>query len=128
MGYKYYNTHPNGWHIPDCVIRAITLAMNIPYFEVVKLLNSNADYFECDCLNKQCYEKLLDCDFNLAHYKCEKVKTANEVAEDFSDNILLLRMDGHLSCSIFGVIHDIWDCSDEIITDFWIIDEEGENE
>ena len=45
---------------------------------------------------------------------------AQEIANDFPNNILLLRMEGHLSSSLFGVIHDIFDCSDKIITDFWI--------
>lgn len=118
--YQYYNENPNGYHIPDCVIRAITLALNIDYFEVIKMLNLNANEFHCDCLNVKCYEKLLDCDFALPHYKSYN-KTAEEVANDFPNNILLLRMNGHLSCSIRGVIHDIWDCSNQEITDFWIV-------
>lgn len=120
MAYKYHNENPNGYHIPDCVIRAIKLALNIPYYKVVELLALNGKVFKCDCLNKMCYEKLLDYDFNLPHYKGNG-NTANEVANDFKDKTLLLRMQGHLSCSINGIIHDIWDCSDEIITDFWII-------
>ena len=31
-------------------------------------------------------------------------------------------MNGHLSVSVFGVIYDIFDCSEEIITDFWLVD------
>ena len=120
MSYKYHNENPNGYHIPDCVIRAITLAMNIPYFIVVEMLAKNGEIFECDCLNKKCYEKLLDFDFDLPHY-VGNGNTAEEVAEDFPDDILLLRMNGHLSVSICGVIHDIWNCSSEIITDFWIV-------
>lgn len=112
---------PNGYHIPDCVIRAITLTMQIPYDEVVRLLSKNGQIYECDCLNKLCYEKLLDYDFDLPHY-LGVGRTAEEVANDFPNNILLLRMEGHLSASIFGVIHDIWDCSSEIISDFWIIE------
>lgn len=118
--FKYHNENPNGYHIPDCVIRAIVLALNINYDEVVNLLSKNGREFRCDCLSVQCYEKLLDCDFNLPHY-IGNGSTAEEIAEDFPNNILLLRMKGHLSCSIYGVIHDIWDCSQEIITDFWII-------
>lgn len=118
--FKYHNENPNNYHIPDCVIRAITLALNIPYYEVVMLLQINGDMYQCDCLNKLCYEKLLDYDYNLEHY-ISKNKTAEEVANDFCDDILLLRMEGHISCSINGVIHDIWDCSNEIITDFWIV-------
>ena len=119
MAYKYYNANPNGYKIPDCVIRAINLAMNTPYYEVVELLQNNGDYYSCDCLSKICYEKLLDYDFNLPHYKGNG-NTAQQVANDFPNNILLLRMEGHLSCSMYGDIFDIWDCSDKIITDFWI--------
>lgn len=119
--FKYYNQNPNGYHIPDCVIRAISLATGEPYYNVVKMLHNNAEIYNCDELCVCCYEKLLDFDFNLPHYYGNG-NNAGEVAMDFPNNVLLLRMDGHLSCSINGVIHDIWDCSDEIITDFWIVD------
>lgn len=118
--FKYHNENPQNYHIPDCVIRAITLAMNIPYYEVVMLLQDNGNYYSCDCLNKMCYEKLLDYDFGLKHY-IGNGKMAEDVANDFPNNILILRMDGHLSTSVYGVIHDIWDCSNEEITDFWIV-------
>lgn len=116
----YSNENPNGYHIPDCVIRAITKALCLDYYEVVRMLKLNANEFQCDCLNVRCYEKLLDNDIGLPHYMSFG-KTAKEVAEDYCNNTLLLRMEGHLSCSINGDIHDIWDCSNELITDFWIV-------
>ena len=119
--YKYYNQNPNGYHIPDCVIRAISLAMNISYYDVISMLHINGEELKCDMLNVRCYEKLLDYDFNLPHMELNKPKTAAEVADDFPNNILLLRMPGHLSCSVYSVIHDIFDCSSEFITDFWIV-------
>lgn len=118
--FKYHNENPNGYHIPDCVIRALKLALNIPYYDVVKLLQVNADEFNCDCLNKLCYEKLLDIDFNLPHF-IGNGNSVKKIANDFPNDILLLRMEGHITTSICGVIHDIWDCSEEICTDFWII-------
>ena len=121
MAFKYHNMHPDGFHLPDCVIRAISLALNIPYYETTRLLENNGIYFNCDMLNKECYEKLLDFDFNIPHYTSYG-KTVQEVADDFPNNILLLRMDGHISVSLFSVIHDIWDCSSKIVTDFWIVE------
>ena len=88
--YKYHNENPNGYHIPDCVIRAITTATGMSYYDVICKLKLNGN-------------------------------TAREVASDFIDDIVILRMEGHLSVSVCGVIHDIWDCSDEIVTDFWIV-------
>lgn len=121
--YKYHNENPNGYHIPDCVIRAIRLALDIPYYDVVMMLQLNGDFYSCDCLNKVCYEKLLDHDYRLPHYVCHG-RTVEEVAENFIDDILLIRIEGHLTCSIFGVVHDIWNCEDEIVTDFWIVPKE----
>ena len=34
--------------------------------------------------------------------------------------ILIIRIKGHLTCSIFGKIPDIWDCSNEIVDCFWV--------
>ena len=118
--YIYLNENPQGYHIPDCVIRAITLALGLDYFEVVKMLHLNGQELQCECLIVKCYEKLLDYDFNLPHYMSFGL-TAEEVANDYPNSVLLLRMEGHLSTSICGVIYDIFDCSKMEITDFWIV-------
>ena len=118
--YKYYNSNPNGYHIPDCVVRAISTATGYSYYDVVCMLKNNGMMFQCDELNVKCYEKLLDLDLHFPHYKGLEY-TAEKIASDFPDNILLLRMEGHLSVSICGTIHDIWDCSLQPVTDFWIV-------
>lgn len=119
--FKYHNENPNGYHIPDCVIRAITTAIpELSYYDVICKLKINANMFNCDELNVRCYEKLLDIDFDLPHY-IGNGKTASEVALDFRNDIVILRMEGHLSVSVYGIIHDIWDCSNEVITDFWLV-------
>lgn len=120
MPYKYYNTNPNGYHIPDCVIRAISTAMNIDYYGVLSMLHKNGKYYDCNDLSVRCYEKLLDFDFNLPHFKGGE-DTAEQIAKNFPYDIIILRMDGHLSVAINGVIHDIWDCSKEVVTDFWVV-------
>lgn len=121
MPYKYYNKNPNGYHMPDCVIRAISTALDMDYDYVVKLLMENGKLYGCDMLNICCYDRLLTHDFQLPNYYGDG-RTASEIAEDYPYNILLLRMPQHLSCSIDGVIFDIWDCSNEIVTHYWIVD------
>lgn len=119
--FRYYNSNPNGYHIPDCVVRAITTATGLNYYDVVCMLKTNGTLFQCDELNVRCYEKLLDCDLKFPHYKGDNYYMY-EIAEDFPNDILILRTEGHLSLSIRGVIHDIWDCSRECVTDFWIVE------
>ena len=118
--YIYHNENPQNWHIPDCVVRAITLALNIGYYEVVKMLDKNAQELSCECLNVRCYEKLLDEDLCFPHF-VSKGRTAEEVANDFPNDTLLLRMEGHLSVSVRGIIYDIFNCSSEEIVEFWIV-------
>lgn len=119
--YIYYNRNPKNQTLPDCVTRSISTALNIDYYQVAQMLLDNGKFYACDTLCVACYEKLLSIDLGLEHYYGNG-KTAIEIAKDFKDNILLLRMDGHLSCSLFGIIYDIFDCSQEIITDFWIVE------
>lgn len=109
------------YHIPDCVVRAIKTATKIPYYDVVKLLHNNGKIFRCDDLSVRCYEYLLDYDLGLPHYKGNN-KTVEEIANDFPNNTLLIRIKGHLTTSLNGVILDIWDCSYEKVTDFWIVE------
>ena len=118
--FKYYNSNPNGYHIPDCVVRAISTATGLSYYDVVSMLKINSSIFKCDELCVRCYEKLLDYDLELPHYMGGGRK-AMELAEDFPYDTIIIRMEGHLSLAICGCIYDIWDCSHEIVTDFWIV-------
>ena len=118
--FVYYNVNPDGYHIPDCVIRAISTATNLSYYDTIYALKRNSTQHCCDELTLSCYERLLDYEFNLPHYLGVS-HTVKQIAENFPNNILLIRTDGHLSVSMYGDIYDIWDCSEEIVTDFWIV-------
>lgn len=117
--FKYYNANPNGDEIGDCVIRAISLALDIDYYKVIDLLYKNSNYFNCDIIVRDCYGIFLD--KNYPRIKSSN-KTVEEVAEDFKNNILVIRIEGHLTCSMYGVIYDIWDTSDEEVDIFWVIE------
>ena len=69
---------------------------------------------------KNCYGIALSFDFNLERFM-GMGRTVKEVAEDFSDSILILRTDQHLTCSKYGNIYDTWDTSDEIVDTFWVV-------
>lgn len=119
MAYKYYNSNPQDYKLPDCVIRAISTAMNISYYDVVYFLKQNGKYYQCDELNVRCYEKLLDDDFNLPHYQGWG-KRVKDLSKEFCKDILIIRIEGHLTVSVYGDVLDIWNCSNEIATDYWI--------
>lgn len=118
--FVYYNANPKDEIIGDCVIRSISLALNIDYDIVIKLLINNSKYFNCDLLIKDCYGKLLD----ELGFRCYNGSgfDVKELAEYFYDKKLLIRIEGHLTCSLYGDIYDIWDTSYEPVDCFWIIE------
>ena len=121
MDYVYYNVNPLDLEEQDCVIRAISLAVGKSYYEIISLLEETTKIFNCEALCVCCYSYLLD-----NYFKFDKVNvsgmTPKEVAKIHPYGIYLIRMDGHLSCMINGCVYDIWDCSNEIITDCWKVD------
>lgn len=110
----------NGYKIPDCVTRAITTATGLSYYDVANMLHYNGKIFQCDELSVVCYEHLLDYDLDFIHYKGYG-KSVEEIANDFKNHILLIRINGHLTVSMYGTIYDLFDCTKEIATDFWIV-------
>ena len=118
--FVYYNRNPNNEIIGDCVIRAISTALGIEYYKVLNMLYKNSNYFNCDMIVKDCYKKIFE-DYGLIEYTPKKEKTVKEVAEDFKDDILIIRINQHLTCSIYNCIMDIWDCSNEIVDTFWVV-------
>lgn len=48
--------------------------------------------------------------------------TVGEVAEAHPGRKLLIRIEGHLTCSMYGVVIDTWDCTDKIADCYWIVE------
>lgn len=119
--YTYHNVNPLGEHEQDCVIRAISLGTSTPYERVIELLENTGDYKSCEELCVCCYSHLLDEYFRFKKERCKGL-TVSEFAIIHPYGIFLIRMSGHLSCLINGVVHDIWNCNDEILTDAWRVD------
>lgn len=121
--FRFYNANPENKITSDCVIRAISLALNINYSDTVELLIEHSNFFNCDMLVKDCYGSLLDNYFLLSKYKGWNQKVG-EIVDNLSDCILILRIEGHLTCAIYGIIYDTWDTSNEPVDVFWIVDTE----
>ena len=102
--FQYYNAEPSGEKLQDCVIRAISLALQTPYERIVELLNINGEFYSCDEISLYCYEKLLE---NLGFKKQNAYNhKVSEVARYGS--VVLIRIP--------------WDCSNKEADCYWIID------
>lgn len=120
--YKYYNRNPDGIKIKDCVCRAISTATNLNYDAVNNLLRISAKLHDCDTLCVCCYQYLLEDILCYERIDCEFRYTASEVAKRYPKSTLIIRVDGHLTCAINGMVFDIWECQDELVDCFWIIE------
>lgn len=116
----YCNLNPEKKLTGDCVIRAIALALGISWYEASDLLYFSARNCSCEMSEFSCYSRLLD---NLP--QLERIDkpyvgyTINELCDLLNDGTYLLRIEGHLTCMIDGVVHDIWYCLDNETTAIW---------
>lgn len=121
IDYKFYNANPLGAIEQDCVCRAISTATKIPYNVIEQKLIDVGSLFECEELCVCCYKFLLENVFGMQQ-KFGNGKSVKEISKDFCNNRVLIRIDGHLTCSIYGTVYDIWDCSSEKADIFWIVE------
>lgn len=119
--YIYHNVSPNGQRRNDCVVRALSLGLDIDYFDVEDLLIEIGDYYECEELCVCCYKYLLENIIGLKPYD-GKNRTVDEIVQENHDCILIIRVEGHLTCAIRGAIYDIFDPSDMIVDRYWIVE------
>ena len=117
----YYNSNPWKLDEEDCVCRAISTALNVKYTAVSNMLDMIADVNKCDKLCVCCYHRLLDDIFGLDARYCHG-ETVGEVAEDHPGRKLIIRIDGHLTCSMYGVVLDTWDCTREEVDCYWVVE------
>lgn len=120
IDYQFYNANPLGNIELDCVCRAISKATDIEYYKIKDKLYHIGKLFECDSLCVCCYHHLLENVFGFKP-KFANGKRVIDIAKDYPNNNVIIRIEGHLTCAIRGVIHDIWDCTKEIADIFWII-------
>ena len=118
--YAYYNRRPDGDVREDCVCRAISTATGLKYEAVGNLLDLVSTEYECPRLCIDCYEKLLN---GILGYKTRygRGETVEEIASRYDGKKVIIRIKGHLTCSINGVVLDIWDCTKKIVDCFWVI-------
>lgn len=118
--FKYYNINPRGETENDCVNRAISLALNCDYAFIYYLLYDNSIEGECDMLVKGCYRHILE-DYFYLKPRSARGKTVAEIGRMYPYNNVIVRIDGHLTAVINGVVNDIWDCSNEIADEYWVV-------
>lgn len=118
--FNYYNANPLGNIESDCVCRAIQRALGQDYYDVERKLCLIAELFDCETLCVCCYKHLLENVYGLKPQMANGA-TVGDIARAYRDEIVLIRIDGHLTVAEYGQVYDLWDCTNEVADIFWIV-------
>lgn len=119
--FYYHNVNPDKSVEQDCVTRAICLASGIPYKAVSKLLQITAKEHDCDAFCVCCYHHLIEDTLGYRVKFAKEYKRVEDIAKEYKNNIVIVRIDGHLTACVYGTCVDIWDCTQEKVDCFWIV-------
>ena len=116
--YKFYNNNSLGLFENDCTVRAIAFATENSWDDTYKHLSNIARLNGTMMDDKDFIINYLDERYNRVD---DIPETVGEVAGAYPDNILLITMNGHITCSKYGVIYDSFDCREKMAEYCWII-------
>ena len=122
--FKEFNAHPKGIKTSDCVVRAITTATDTDYLECRRELNRKK--------RELGYSSYKDTKFLYDYLKSyprlifKAIKGEPRVkGDDFKKlhpkGTYILKMAGHVTTCVDGVILDTWDCTYRSVYTAWEI-------
>lgn len=117
-----YNPNPTGKRVGDCVIRAISKALDVDWdtafaivvskaFAMKDMPSSDSVWAATLRLHGFCKRVLPD--------TCPECYTAKDFCEDNPQGVFVLAFNEHAATVIDGNLYDSWNSEDEPITYFW---------
>lgn len=120
----YANPNPAGKQVPDCVIRAICIALNKPWLEVSDELYEFArrEYsVTCDDNVWGYYLYSLGFEPFLMPFTCPRCVTVKEFTKYYPMGTYIIGTGSHAVAVIDGNYYDSWDSGNVIPSFFWRI-------
>lgn len=129
--FHFYNANPKGKYTGDCVIRAISTAIQKPYEQVYRELLEVALKTGYSIASKECYSKYLEkqgwkkCNQprkadNTKYTGEEWCKLVQQYTFNYPDKIVAHIGGNHIVAIINGKVWDTWDSTDGCIGNYWI--------
>ena len=128
--FHYYNANPKGRMTGDCVIRAISTAMERPYNDVYEELFQFSLKNGYMLNDKKCYEKYLESKGWIKNAQPRKKDNTKYTGKEFCEEIqthrhwyspyIIAHIGGHHIVAImFGKVNDTWDSTWGSIGNYW---------
>lgn len=117
------NPNPEGRIVPDCVIRAISIATGKEWLEVSDELYYNFARrgYSVTCDDAIWGRYLYEHGFKpfLLPASCPRCTTVRDFCLYFPHGTYIIGTGGHAVAVINGNYYDTWDCGDEVPSFFW---------
>lgn len=114
--YSYYNANPYKIRVGDCVVRAISKALNQPWEDTYIDLTIQG-YLMGDLLSSNAvwgaYLKSKGFTRDIISNDCPECYTIEDFCNEHPKGIYIIGTGTHAVCIIDGVLYDSWNSSDE---------------
>jgi hypothetical protein len=114
--YSHYNPNPKGNRVGDCVVRAVSKALNMSWEDAYIELTIQG-YIMGDLLSSNsvwgAFLKGKGFSKDIVSEDCPDCYTLEDFAEEHSEGIYVIGTGSHAVCINNGTIYDAWDSSHE---------------
>lgn len=120
------NPNPDGKRTTDCAVRAIALALSIPWEEAFVMLTSKAfKLHDMPDKHSVVHAVLKDLGFNRSAIptSCPECYTVEDFCNDHKEGIFLVGFGDHIAVVKDGNLLDAWDSSKELPQLYWYKEE-----
>ena len=125
--YVFFNNNPQGLHIGDCVVRALSAALNQPWertyvdlciegFMFADMPNSNAIWGS--------YLKTKGFKRHVVPNTCPDCYTIGQFAEDHKKGTYIVATGNHVVCIKDGNVMDNWNSLNEVVAYYFVKENE----
>jgi hypothetical protein len=122
--FRFYNAHPNGLKVKDCVVRAVCTAFEKDYMETRRELNRAKTELGFDSYKDHDFlriwlEKL---GYETIKFKAHEGKAREklwEFLDGHKEGTYIVKVRSHISCIKNGELLDTWDCGYLTIYGAW---------
>lgn len=126
MAYIYYNPNPQQLHVGDCVIRAVTKALDTTWEEIyTRIFVYGYAMSDMPSANRVWRQFLKENGFKkyLIPDTCPDCYTVQDFCVDHPEGVYILGIDGYKSGHVVTVVdgdyYDTWDSGNEIPDFYW---------
>jgi len=110
--YEFVNVNPCKKRLGDCVVRALSLALNQSWYRTAIDLCIEG-LIQCDIQNSNAVWSAYLLSKGFKRYPISDTMTFSEFATTHSDGLYVVATGSHVAVIRDGVLYDNWDSSDE---------------